>query len=290
MSKQLQRKSASPVSADLLARQAEEALRREKFKDAIELLKQLVKREARPEWRNALADAYLGRAKALAAKGMFKEAEIVLGNAAAADGAVKEPLFLLHCLVRQGQFQKALAHALKYVGAEACPGSDGPELPEVTAALYLAFPVGLAVSEYDQSARATFIAAATAARDALNAWIEGKPADAVDPLLARIPMRSPFRAVRLIVKALLCVPEDPVKARRLLEGVAAGSPFAPLRFAVEAALSGEPSELVGRWSRAGAAQQIFAIEMAGGSAASAQTLARLLEAERGGPAALFASS
>ena len=288
MSKQLQRKFASPVSADLLAGQAEEALRREKFKDAIELLKQLVKREARPEWRNALADAYLGRAKALAAKGMFKEAEIVLGNAAATDGAVKEPLFFLHCLVRQGQFQKALAHALKYIGAEARPGSDEPELPEVTAALYLAFPVGLAVSEYDQSARATFIAAATAARDALNAWIEGKPSDAVDPLLARIPMRSPFRAVRLIVKALLCVPEDPVKARRLLEGVAAGSPFAPLRFAVEAALSGEPSELVDRWSRAGAAQQSFAIEMAGGSAPGAQTLARLLEAERGGPAALFA--
>ena len=44
MSKQLQRKFASPVSADLLAGQAEEALRREKFKDAIELLKQLVKR------------------------------------------------------------------------------------------------------------------------------------------------------------------------------------------------------------------------------------------------------
>ena len=288
MSKQLQRKSASPVSSDLLASQAEEALRREKFKNAIELLKQLVKREARPEWRNALADAYLGRAKALAAKGMFKEAEVVLGNAAAADGTVKEPLFLLHCLVRQGQFQKALAHALKYVGAGACPGSDEPELLEVTAALYLAFPVGLAVSEYDQSARATFIDAATAAREALKAWIEGKPADAVDPLLARIPMRSPFRAVRLIVKALLCAPDDPVKARRLLEGVAAGSPFAPLRFAVETALSAEPSKLVGRWSLAGAAQQSFAIEIAGGSAAGAQPLARLLEAERGGPAALFA--
>ncbi len=97
MSKQLQRKFASPVSADLLAGQAEEALRREKFKDAIELLKQLVKREARPEWRNALADAYLGRAKALAAKGMFKEAEIVLGNAAAVrrhrqGAAVSSPL------------------------------------------------------------------------------------------------------------------------------------------------------------------------------------------------------
>ena len=286
MSKHLQRKSASPVSSDALASQAEEALRRERFKEAIELLKQLVKREARPEWRNALAEAYLGRAKALAAKGMFKEAEIVLGNAAAADGTVKEPLFLLHCLVRQGQFQKALAHALKYFGA--APGRDGPELPEVTAALYLAYPVGLAVSEYDQSTRATFVDAAAAARDVLKAWIAGKPADAIDPLLARIPMRSPFRAVRLIVKALLSAPDDPAKARRLLDGVAAESPFAPLRFAVEAALPGEPSELVGRWRLAGAAQQSFAIEMTSGSTADAQTLTRLLEAERGGTAALFA--
>ena len=56
-----------------------------------------------------LLPAYLGRAKALFAKGLFKEAEIVLGNAAALDGAVKEPLFLISCLVRQGQLDKALA-------------------------------------------------------------------------------------------------------------------------------------------------------------------------------------
>ena len=284
MSKSVQRKSASPASCDALASQAEEALRREKFKDAIELFKQLVKREARPGWRDALADAYLGRAKALAAKGLFKEAEIVLGNAAP-HGTIKEPLFLLHCLIRQGEFQKALAHALKYV--DAAPVRDGPELAELTAALYLANPVALTASEYDQSTRATFVAAARAARDALNAWIAGDPADAIDPLLARIPLSSPFRGARLIVKALLCASDDPAKARRLLDGVAAGSPFAPLRLAVEAALPGEPSELVNRWRDAGAAQQSFAIDMAAGSAAGAQTLARLLEAERGGPAALF---
>ena len=65
---------------------------------------------------DALADAYLGRAKALSAKGLLKEAEVVLGNAAALDGAVKEPLFLISCLVRQGQIHKALAQGLNISG------------------------------------------------------------------------------------------------------------------------------------------------------------------------------
>ena len=42
--------------------QAEEALRFGRFKEAVDLYKQLLKQEARPEWRDALADAYLGRA------------------------------------------------------------------------------------------------------------------------------------------------------------------------------------------------------------------------------------
>jgi hypothetical protein len=151
------------------------------------LLKQLVRQDAGSEWRNSLADAYIGRAKALAAKGMFKEAEVVLGNAAETDGTVKEPLFLLHCLIRQGQFQKALAHAFKYIGTGSFAASGGVGLPELTAALFLAFPARLEAPEDEESARAKWIDAALAAHDALNAWIEGKPEEEIDPLLARIP-------------------------------------------------------------------------------------------------------
>ena len=141
MSRQLQRKSLPHASAGSLAETAMEALRSEKFKDAIELFKKLIKQDPRPEWRASLSDAYIGRAKALAAKGMFKEAEIVLGNAVASDGTVKDPLFLLQCLIRQGQFQKALAHALKYVGAGDSLAIEAAELPELTAALFLVDPL-----------------------------------------------------------------------------------------------------------------------------------------------------
>ncbi len=132
MMKQNPRKTQPVVSAAALDAQAAEALRLSRFKEAIELYKQLLKGEARQDWRDALAAAYVGRAKALSAKGLFKEAEIVLGNAVALDGAVKEPLFLLSCLVRQGQIQKALAQALKYIGSDALEPSQARLLSELT--------------------------------------------------------------------------------------------------------------------------------------------------------------
>jgi cellulose synthase operon protein C len=283
---QAQCKTASAACPDLLARKVEEALRLEKFKDAIELLKQLVKQDPRPHWRDSLADAYIGRAKVLAAKGMFKEAEIVLGNAAAAGGTVKEPLFLLQCLIRQGQFQKALAYSLKHLVAfEAGAGTD---LTELIAALFCAFPTELEAIGNNQSSRAKWIESANAARDALNGWMENRSEADVDALLAKISLRSPFKAVRLFLKSMILSPHDPVKARRLLEGVSPDSPFTPLRLAVEAALPREPGEAVDKWSHVSAAQQNFAIEASGLPAGSSDKLIRLLQAERGGPAALFA--
>ena len=50
---------ARPNPRKLPAAQAEEALRLGRTKEAVELYKQLLKQEARPEWRDALADAYL---------------------------------------------------------------------------------------------------------------------------------------------------------------------------------------------------------------------------------------
>ena len=54
-----------------------------------------------------------------------------------------------------------------------------------------------------------------------------------------------IKAVRLILKSLLRAPHDPDNARRLLEGVAAHSTFAPLRRAVEAHTVPAPKELQG---------------------------------------------
>ena len=288
MMKQNPRKAQPVVSADAfdaLAARAAEALRLSRFKEAIELYKQLLKGEARQDWRDALAAAYVGRAKALSAKGLFKEAEIVLGNAVALDGDVKEPLFLLSCLVRQGQIHKALAQALKYIGNDALEPSQARLLSELTAALFLARPVPLAAAEGDPPARVEWFAAANAAREALSALTAQKSATEIEPLIANIPARSAFGPVRLIIRGLLT--DDPIKARRLLDGVPSDSPFGPLRLAAEAALPGEPAEVVGRLSRASAAQRAFAIGRLGGSAPTTPMLAPLIEADRTGPRALF---
>jgi len=268
------------------AAQADEALRHGRFKEAVELYKQLLKQEARPEWRDALADAYLGRAKALFAKGLFKEAEIVLGNAAALDGAVKEPQFLISCLVRQGQLDKALAQGLKHVGTDALEPGEGRLLSELTAAMFLARPVPLAARDSDPPARVEWIAAANAARNALAALRAQKPADEIEPFIAAIPARSAFGPVRLFVKSLII--DDPAKARRLIDGVPQASPFGPLRLAAEATLPADPAEVVGRLNEASLAQRAFALEWLGASANGPSMLARLLDAKRSGPGQLFA--
>ena len=91
----------------MLAGRGAEALRLGRFKEAVEIFKQLARQDPRPEWADRLADAYAGRAHALADKEMFKEAAMVLENTLAADGTLREPVLYLSCLIRQGQPQKA---------------------------------------------------------------------------------------------------------------------------------------------------------------------------------------
>ncbi len=61
---------------------AEAALTAGRFREAIELYKDLLKRERRAEWVAALADSYAGRAEELANKGMLPEALVVWRNRA----------------------------------------------------------------------------------------------------------------------------------------------------------------------------------------------------------------
>src|ERR1700674_4977290 len=91
------------ASPSPLASRAAQAMRLGEFKHAIDLFRRLVKQDGRPEWRDALADAYAGRARILAAKGMFEEAEIALTKTAAPDGMVRDPLLYVKCLVKVGR-------------------------------------------------------------------------------------------------------------------------------------------------------------------------------------------
>ncbi len=109
MKKSSQRGPVPSTSLEVRVAQATEALRKERFREAVELLKPVVPQEPRPEWRQLLAEAYRGRARALAAKRMFKEAAVVLENTLAADGTLCDPLFYVQCLIRDGRGRGVVA-------------------------------------------------------------------------------------------------------------------------------------------------------------------------------------
>src|ERR1700693_4350670 len=203
MSNQLRQGSFLEPSVAPLAAKAMEALRLGDFKQAIELFKRLVKQDARPEWRDALAEAYAGRARILAAKGLFEEAETALSKAAAPDGTVPDPLLHVQCLVKRGQVHKASELAVKYIGNDKVPAAAAPKLAELAAALWLAAPVPLAPPADRDSEAGKWVEHAAAAQQSLTAWIEGKPPQEIDQLLNRIPLRSAFGALRLILKSLI---------------------------------------------------------------------------------------
>jgi cellulose synthase operon protein C len=287
MSNLLRQGSFQEASVPPLAVKATEALRLGDFKQAIDLFKRLVKQEARPEWRDALAEAYTGRARILAAKGMFEEAETALSKTAAPDGTVQDPLLYVQCLVKRSQLHKAAELAVKYVGNDKVPAAAAPKFAELTAALWLVAPVPLSPPADQKSEAGKWVEHAAAAQQSLTAWIERKPPQEIDQLLSHIPLRSAFRAVRLILKSLMTAPDDPARARQLLNGIPPESAFASFRLAVEAALRGGPAEPVAMPTPPSKARQVFAVEVKGLPSAACQSLVQLTKAERSGPGALL---
>ncbi len=278
-----------------LPARAAEALQQERFKDAVELFKQLVRQDPRPEWTEALAEAYAGRARTLAAKGMFKEAAMVLENTLTQAGTVREPRLYATCLIREGQQPKAAGYLLHCVASGALPvGEQGAALQELTAALLVTVPVPvpvplpLAPARPDLPEAARWRELAAASRDALAAWSDGAPVEEMERHLNRISLRSAFRPIRLLLKSLITLPLDPERIRRMLETIGPGSPFHPFRQAVEAAVCAGPGLDADAWRRLTPTQQAFVAETGGLQAASMQSLDRLSRAARGGPGALFA--
>ena len=111
--------------------------------------------------------------------------------------------------------------------------AETARLAEFAAALSLAAPSPAGADTTPEGGEA-WAAQNRAAQAALRAWLGGEPEDVVDRLLGGIPLRSPFGAMRLILKSLI-TPQDAAKVRALLAMVPAGSIFAGVRDAAEAA-------------------------------------------------------
>src|SRR3954465_4767389 len=118
MKKRRQAPAARVASPDGLAQRGAEELQAGRFREAVESFRQLVKIEPRPEWREALATAYVGRGRTLAAKGMYKEATMVFDNATEPDGVIHEPLLHLACFGRWGNTAKAARLCSKFLDGD----------------------------------------------------------------------------------------------------------------------------------------------------------------------------
>lgn len=279
MKKSQRHTPGSAVSPGALAERGTEALRRERFKEAIELFKQVIRLEPRPEWKDGLADAYCGRGRDLAAKGMFKEAAMVLENTLSPGTPVRDPDLYLCCLIRDGQQQRAAAYLLNHPPEQ--------ENLEALAALLVTVPrlPDLAPGASPEQLRWRDLA--IAARAALSAWCDGAAAEEIDQRLNRISLRSAFRPLRLLLKTLIARPEDVDRTRRVLETILPGSPFYSLRQAVATAVLRDDASYADTWNRLTPAQRAFVGETMGLSPSASEFLARLTEAERAGPGMLF---
>jgi hypothetical protein len=273
--------AAAAASPAVLAERGAQAMQLGRHREAVDIFKPLARQDPRPPWSDRLAEAYAGRARSLAEKSMFKEAAIVLENTRQPDGTVREPVLYLHCLIRLGQYQKAALVALKYIGTGR---EEGTRVAELAAALWLAAPAAADRLPVD----AAWAEQSRAAEAALAAWVAGKQPEEIDALLARIPLRSPFGPLRLVLKSLIMPADAAEKALGLLAMIAPNSAFAAFRTAAEAALAADSAALADRWSGLSQAQQTFVAETRGLSTAAAGLLNQILEAEKRGPAALFA--
>ena len=288
MKKPNQRGPVSSASLGALAARAAEALKQQRFKEAVELFKPMIRQDPRPEWKQSLAEAYRGRARALAAKKMFKEAAMVVENTLGPDGTLADPVFYLHCLIRDGQHQKAAAHVRQYVGTESTlPAEERAILEELAAALLVAVPLGPDPARPPSSEQARWLELAAASREALAAWVAGASKQEVERQLNRISLRSAFRPVRVLLKCLITMPQDADRSRQLLEAIPPGSPFFAFREAVAAAVLAERALDADRWHRLTPVQQAFVAQTRNLPGTAVQFLARSAEAAHSVPSALF---
>ncbi len=223
------------LTPEATERKALEDLEAGHFRDAIAGFKQLLKLESRPAWCTALADAYAGRARELAAKGMLKEALVMWENRSGLGGDIALDPDHAALLLRMGRVEPVCDLLGR---GNAVPLVHDP-LRALLAARLLAGDATVAkrLAPLDPVMRY-----AEAARSALAAYCAGD-APALRAALAAIPFRSPYRDWVQILKALQCLPDKPQEAAALLRRLGEGSAFGRLKEAAELVLLPETAFL-----------------------------------------------
>lgn len=207
---------------------ASAALAAARYRDAIELFKDLHKRERRPAWLDGLAAAYAGRAEQLASKGMVKEALALWRTRAE---ACQMPLLegpYVGWLMKTGQIE----HALRLLpSVDKLPAELRKQATIQLAPAVLVAPDHLlaGLSPESQGHR-------VAARTAVAVCAQGDPA-ALDAALQGISFRSPYRDLRPLLTGLTLLATDPTAAAASLARVPVQGPCRTLLQALRVCLT-----------------------------------------------------
>src|ERR687895_556842 len=225
------------LSPQAMAYKAQAELTAGHYREAIELFKALLKQEPRPEWVDALAQAYQGRAVGLADKGMFKEAIVFWQNRAElCHRPLAEPFYF--CLLFQ---TGRVAEAVRLFREQQALLETGGSLMELRVQFAAQALAGRAEMTAGLAPEDPVVVDYPAAIAAVQAYCHGDNA-ALEAQLQRIPFRSPYRDLRQVLKALsLQERGDPKGALQLLDRVPATSPFAALGTAARAAMGSGPA-------------------------------------------------
>jgi hypothetical protein len=105
-------------------------------------------------------------------------------------------------------------------------------------------------------------------------------------LLAAIPLRSPFKPLRLVLKSLTGT-EDPERRRKLLDMIPPDSTFGSLAHAAGLAIDGDPLRTADSWPGLRTSARTFVTEAGGLPTDRAKLLIEIAEAERHGPDAVL---
>ncbi len=218
MSKNKNKKKTESLSIESLIRRANSALTSKQYKEAINHFKQLLKLDPQDQWRHSLADAYLGRARDLAGKGLYKEALILLENRQPGKTGNTFGLHIVWTLL-SGQYRQAIETFYKEMGR-----LQRHEIDHIEATFAL-----LIISGHDEVLQlvpegSKLRADSTTAQLAVRAYCQGNDVE-LSGLLKKIPFRSPYRDIRSILSALSLNPGDLKSGREKLEKIPHGSPF-----------------------------------------------------------------
>ena len=206
-----------------LVEQAEAHLQARRFRDALEAYKQLLKRESHDSWREALAEAYMGRAEQLAAKGMYKEAAALWENMASSCGERQLGRYL-EWLLKAGRIER---------GARLFTQTDAsfrnrPEGQRIASYLAVELVCGHEELKTVLPADSPLLQQLDTMLAAMQAYCDADTA-ALQAHLKAIPFRSPYRELRLLLQALATIDQDPKATATALQRLPADSPLA--RFA-----------------------------------------------------------